>query len=64
MDDLSVLLQCAQMGDHKAMEQLLFIYKPLIDRHCYVRGRIDEDLRQFILLRFLIAIKIFKIDRF
>ncbi len=64
MYDLSILLRCAQAGDHRAIEQLLFIYKPLIDRHSYVRGRMDEDLRQFIFLRFVIAIKIFKIGHF
>ena len=59
MNDFPFLLQRAQIGDHRAIEQLLFIYKPLIDSHSYVKGRMDEDLRQFILLRFLIAIKIF-----
>ncbi|WP_368234115.1 helix-turn-helix domain-containing protein [Anaerotruncus rubiinfantis] len=60
MNDLPLLLRRAQTGDNRAIEQLLFIYKPLIDRHSYVRGQIDEDLRQFILLRFIVAIKIFK----
>lgn len=59
MNDFPFLLQRAQMGDHRAIEQLLFIYKPLIDRHSCVYGQLDEDLRQFILLRFLVAIKIF-----
>ncbi|WP_147539306.1 helix-turn-helix domain-containing protein [Anaerotruncus rubiinfantis] len=59
MNDLPLLLRRAQTGDNRAIEQLLFIYKPLIDRNSYVHGRFDEDLRQFILLRFLVAIKVF-----
>jgi len=59
MKDLSTLVLRAQQGDKAAMEDILLIYKPLIVKHSWVNNRFDEDLHQFIILRILIAIKIF-----
>ena len=46
-DDLITRAQC---GDKLALEKLLLLYQPMIDRHSRIHGRIDEDLRQFIYL--------------
>ena len=59
MKDLNALVLRAQQGDKVAMEDILLIYKPLIIKHSWVNNRFDEDLHQFIILRILIAIKIF-----
>ena len=39
-----------------ALEQLLILYKPLIDHASMVNGKLDEDLRQEILLHLVKAI--------
>lgn len=60
-NDFCSILKRAQSGEHNAIEQLLEIYNPLINHHSLINGVIDEDLRQFLILRFLIAVKTFKI---
>ena len=60
MDNFNATLQCAQQGDSTAIEQLLLLYEPLINRYSRIHGSIDEDLRQFIVLRILISLKFFQ----
>ena len=50
------VLQKAVKGDRVALEQLLILYKPLIDHASMVNGRLDEDLRQEIMLHLVKAI--------
>lgn len=40
----------AVAGNKQAMEQLLFLCKPLIDHYSYVNGKKDEDCRQEVIL--------------
>ncbi len=47
----------AQSGDNEAMTDILEMYMPLINKHSYVNGRLDEDLRQNIILEILKSIK-------
>ena len=47
----------AQAGDNEAMTDILEMYMPLINKHSYVNGRLDEDLRQNILLEIVKSIK-------
>ena len=47
----------AQSGDNEAMTDILEMYMPLINKHSYVNGRLDEDLRQNIILEILKGIK-------
>lgn len=56
-DDLITRAQC---GDKLALEKLMLLYQPMIDRHSRIHGRIDEDLRQFIYLRILVNLKYFR----
>ena len=51
------LLIKAQAGDNEAMTDILEKYMPLINKHSYVNGRLDEDLRQNILLEIVKSIK-------
>ena len=51
----------ATQGDKTAIEQLLILYKPMIDNASKVNKKLDEDLRQEILLKLFQAIPKFKI---
>ena len=55
------VLSKATQGDKTAIEQLLILYKPMIDNASKVNKKLDEDLRQEILLKLLQAIPKFKI---
>lgn len=48
-------------GSHEALEKLLELYVPLIDKHSRVNGQIDEDLRQYILIHIALNISKFTI---
>lgn len=54
--EFHAVLQKAVEGDRVALEQLLILYKPLIDHASIVNGRLDEDLRQEIMLHLVKAI--------
>ena len=47
----------AQSGDNEAMTDILEMYMPLINKHSYVNGKLDEDLRQNILMEIVKSIK-------
>ena len=49
----------AQSGDNEAMTDILEMYMPLITKHSYINGQLDEDLRQNILLEIVKSIKFF-----
>ena len=55
------VLSKATQGDKTAIEQLLILYKPMIDNAIKVNKKLDEDLRQEILLKLFQAIPKFKI---
>lgn len=42
------VLKGAISGNNEDLDILLKLYEPLIRRHCYVNGVLDEDLRQYI----------------
>ena len=44
------MVERAIAGEKQAMEQLLFLCKPLIDHYSYVNGKFDEDCRQEVIL--------------
>ena len=56
MNDFSSIISRASKGDPEAMMVILGMYKPLIDRDSRVRGHIDEDLRQYIIFKLLLAV--------
>lgn len=55
------VLSKATQGDKTAIEQFLILYKPMIDNASKVNKKLDEDLRQEILLKLFQAIPKFKI---
>ena len=60
MDFRDLILE-AQKGNNEAMTEILEMYIPVINKHSYVDGQIDEDLRQEILLKIITNIKNFRV---
>lgn len=54
------ILQAATLGSHEALEKILELYDPLINKYSWVDSKFDEDLRQYILIH--IALNISKFD--
>lgn len=59
--DFKRVLERAVSGSQSDMELILDMYAPLIDRSSYINGKLDEDLRQYILLHIIKKISKFKI---
>ena len=55
------LLTRAISGDKKAIEEILCMYMPLINRYSVVDGKVDQDLKQNIMLHIYLCISKFKI---
>lgn len=51
-------LQGAVAGNHDDFLKIINLYAPLIENLCYINGKFDEDLHQYILMH--IALKISK----
>lgn len=60
-EEFRLTLMEAISGSHEALEKLLKLYAPLIDKHSRVNGQIDEDLRQYILIHIALNISKFTI---
>lgn len=54
-------LRAAAAGSHEALEQILELYKPLIDKHSRINGKLDEDLRQYIMIHIALNISKFTV---
>ena len=52
-DEFRTTLLRAIKGDNEALADIMEMYMPLINSHSYVDGKLDEDLRQYILLHIL-----------
>ncbi len=55
------MIHRAKNGDFNALEKILRLYEPMINKHSYILGKMDEDLKQYILLRVVTDIKRFKL---
>lgn len=55
------LLEKAILGDRDALGLIIEVYMPLINKHSNINGSLDEDCRQFIMLRVFLAISKFEI---
>lgn len=55
------LLTSAVLGNKDDIESILKMYEPLINRNSFLNGKIDEDLRQYILMHIIKNISKFKI---
>ena len=56
------ILQKAIAGDENAILMILKIYEPLIKSNSKWRGKLDEDLEEYIIIRIIINIHKFKIN--
>ena len=43
-------------GSHEALERIFELYDPLINKHSWVNGKLDEDLKQYILIHIALNI--------
>lgn len=55
------VLTGAVTGCYEDVEQILELYMPLIDKHSYVNGRLDEDLKQYLMIHIALQIGKFPI---
>lgn len=53
------LLHKAKADDRDAIEELIYMYQPLISKMSFINDEFDEDLYQEQLIRFLCCIKNF-----
>ncbi len=57
----SELLADAIAGNHEAVEDILEMYASLINRYSIINERIDEDCRQYLIMRVAIRLHEFEI---
>ena len=57
----SDLLTSAVAGNYDSIEEILEMYMPLINRQSRIYGYMDEDCRQYIMMRVAISISKFVI---
>lgn len=60
-EEFRLTLQAAISGSHDALERILGLYAPLINKHSRTGGEIDEDLRQYIMIHIALNISKFTI---
>ena len=60
-NDFRLLLEAAVCGDREALDSLLALYMPLINRLSSYAGNLDEDCRQYIMLHIVLHISEFRI---
>lgn len=54
-------LDAAQNGDMAAMMKLLTMFRPLLVQYSLINGRFNEDLMQSLALKFVMAVRSFKV---
>ena len=59
--EFRLLLEAAVCGDREALDSLLALYMPLINRLSSYAGNLDEDCRQYIMLHIVLHISEFRI---
>ena len=60
-EECKKILEGAVAGNHADIETLFELYMPLIENNSYLYGRLDEDLKQYILMHIALNISKFKI---
>lgn len=61
MSDIILLLKKAKSGDKEALERIVHIYSPLIDKYCKdLQPEVKEDCRQYLVTNMISAVKRFK----
>lgn len=56
------ILERAINGNNEAIEKIFELYEPIINKFSILDGKLDEDLRQYILFRIFRAIKKYRIE--
>lgn len=56
------ILERAINGNNEAIEKIFELYEPIINKFSVLDGKLDEDLRQYILFRIFCAIKKYRIE--
>ena len=59
-EEFSQILAQAVSGNHSALESILELYMPLINKQSVIDGCFDEDCKQYILMRIALQITRFK----
>lgn len=59
-EEFQKTLYYARHGDREALQIILDLYEPLINRSSILAGSLDEDLRQYIYLKIIGSISKFK----
>ena len=57
------ILHGAVSGDHKSLEEIFEMYSPLIEHNSLIDGKLDEDLRQYILIHIALNISKFNMSQ-
>lgn len=60
-EEFKIILEKAVSGNSPDLEAILKLYAPLINTSSYIKGKYDEDLKQYILLHVVKNISKFKI---
>lgn len=60
-EEFHKVLENATLGSHDALEKILELYDPLINKYSWIDGRFDEDLKQYILMHIALNISKFNI---
>ena len=55
-EEFRSVLTGAMAGCHEDLEQILELYMPLIDKNSSVNGRLDEDLKQYLMIHIALQI--------
>ena len=63
-NEFRLLLEAAVCGDREALDSLLALYMPLINRLSSYAGNLDEDCRQYIMLHIVLHISEFRSLKF
>lgn len=55
------MLNGAIVGNNEDIEKILIMYDPLITNASYLNGKLDEDLKQYLLIHIIKNLSKFKI---
>ena len=59
--DFERILLHAIAGDHAAIEEIMNLYMPLIEKYSMIDGALDEDCKQYIMIRIALQVSRFRI---
>ena len=60
-EEFCMMLEEAILGSHEALERIFEMYAPMINKHSRIGGKLDEDLKQHMLIHITLNISKFHI---